>query len=352
MRTLVDPSVHARAEVRRTWQTYRPAALPLKVLCESWPAVPPRFEGGALGESRARGEVARAWLMALAACDELLEHRDWDTLLRRSVELLRERIGLERAAIFLLDPSGKRLFGTWGTDAEGRTTDERGIAFDVGTSHREAFTHAKTGSAQWSRFDGVPLFAETTEGTVVLRTGENVIIPIPGRDGDLGLVACDWAISGARADLETLLRATVFTRVLAPQLEWLALRSVPSGPEPCTPVGPPVALEGNDTRLSALAAALLHDDPNTDRASLARKLGTTPGRLGRAFKTALGESVGEYRNRVRVQRFLVVVDPRGGNLLEAALDAGFGSYAQFHRVFRRAFGRSPIEYLREQHDRR
>lgn len=346
----LDPSMRARAEVRKTWQALRPLALPLKVLCESWPPAPPRFEGGRFEESSARSGGAHAWLLALAAFDELREHRDWDTLLRRSVELLRDPIGIERVGIFLLDPEGKRLFGTWGTGAAGETTDERRIAFDVGTSHREAFTHARSGSAQWSRFDDVPLFAETAGGTIVLRSGENVIIPIPGRAGSLGIVACDWALTGARADVDVLLRATVFTRVLAPQLERLASEAFPSGVDPA--MFSSENLEHGDTRLAALAAALLHDDPNEERLRLARRLGTTPGKLGRAFKATLGESLRDYKNRVRLQRFLAIVDPRGGDLLEAALDAGFGSYAQFHRVFRHAFGRSPIEYLREQRDRR
>jgi len=82
---------------------------------------------------------------------------------------------------------------------------------------------------------------------------------------------------------------------------------------------------------------------------LARRLGTTADKLGRAFKATLGESVRDYRNRLRLGRFLSLVDPSGGNLLQAALDAGFGSYAQFHRVFRSQFGCSPIEYLRRGH---
>jgi AraC-like DNA-binding protein len=33
--------------------------------------------------------------------------------------------------------------------------------------------------------------------------------------------------------------------------------------------------------------------------------------------------------------------------LAAALEAGFGSYAQFHRVFRQETGRSPSAFARE-----
>src|SRR5690606_27125743 len=77
----------------------------------------------------------------------------------------------------------------------------------------------------------------------------------------------------------------------------------------------------------------------------AHKLGTTTGRLGKLFKAEMGFSVTAYRNRLRLETFLGLVERGGGNLLEAALDAGFGSYAQFHRVFRSLLGTTPREYL-------
>jgi len=36
-------------------------------------------------------------------------------------------------------------------------------------------------------------------------------------------------------------------------------------------------------------------------------------------------------------------DRGNGNLLAAALEAGFGSYTQFHRVYKRMFGTCPRE---------
>jgi AraC-like DNA-binding protein len=34
-------------------------------------------------------------------------------------------------------------------------------------------------------------------------------------------------------------------------------------------------------------------------------------------------------------------------MLDAALEAGFGSYPQFHRIFKRVMGRSPGKYRRQ-----
>jgi AraC-like DNA-binding protein len=67
--------------------------------------------------------------------------------------------------------------------------------------------------------------------------------------------------------------------------------------------------------------------------------------LVKHFRRQVGVSLVDYRHRIRVERFLGLVERDGGNLLEAALDAGFGSYAQFHRVFRHLLGVTPKEYL-------
>ena len=42
-------------------------------------------------------------------------------------------------------------------------------------------------------------------------------------------------------------------------------------------------------------------------------------------------------------RVFVVLERGSGSLIEAALEAGFGSYGQFHRVYKRIFGTCPGE---------
>jgi methylphosphotriester-DNA--protein-cysteine methyltransferase len=58
----------------------------------------------------------------------------------------------------------------------------------------------------------------------------------------------------------------------------------------------------------------------------------------------LGVPLVEYRARMKLMRFVELVDS-GRSLTRAALDAGFGSYAQCHRVFRRALDCSPQQYF-------
>jgi PAS domain S-box-containing protein len=60
----------------------------------------------------------------IEATDELLQVDDPDTLYRRAVELGREKIGLERCGLYLLDASQEYLLGTYGTDTQGQTCDE------------------------------------------------------------------------------------------------------------------------------------------------------------------------------------------------------------------------------------
>jgi AraC-like DNA-binding protein len=88
--------------------------------------------------------------------------------------------------------------------------------------------------------------------------------------------------------------------------------------------------------------ALAEDLPVTGE-RLSSELGVSPGHLARSFKREMGVSLVDYRNRLRLDRFFEAIQRRGGNgnLLDAALEAGFGSYAQFHRVYRKFLGTTP-----------
>jgi AraC-like DNA-binding protein len=99
------------------------------------------------------------------------------------------------------------------------------------------------------------------------------------------------------------------------------------------------------------ARLLLSEENSYSLLQLARKAGLSPSRLSRLFKQQTGLSIVEFRNRQRMQRFLQRYEDerdsgRQTTLLNAALDAGFGSYPQFHRVFRQVAGCSPAEYQR------
>jgi AraC-like DNA-binding protein len=96
------------------------------------------------------------------------------------------------------------------------------------------------------------------------------------------------------------------------------------------------------------AATLIRDEvePSTlDR--LARQVDLSPSRLSYLFKSQTGASLVHFRQRQRIERFLRLYgEGKSRTLLSAALDAGFGSYPQFHRVFKNYMRVSPREYRR------
>src|SRR5205085_1191809 len=77
----------------------------------------------------------------------------------------------------------------------------------------------------------------------------------------------------------------------------------------------------------------LDEDPALSRDDLADRTGADPDALSHAFKRELGVGLVVYRNRLRLRRFFELASTGRLTMLAACLDAGFGSYPQFHRVF-------------------
>ena len=88
-------------------------------------------------------------------------------------------------------------------------------------------------------------------------------------------------------------------------------------------------------------------DPEAKGAALGAALGADPSAFSRHFHDDLGLRFVEYRARLRLIAFVRLVDA-GVSLSRAALDAGFGSYAQCHRVFSASLGCSPRRYFKGQ----
>ncbi len=96
----------------------------------------------------------------------------------------------------------------------------------------------------------------------------------------------------------------------------------------------------------AKAARLISNaDSSIGLTDLSHEAGLSPARLSRLFKRQTGISLTAFRQRKCLERFLRLY--RTGaryTLIEAALLAGFGSYAQFHRVFSRVMRMNPASY--------
>jgi AraC-like DNA-binding protein len=138
---------------------------------------------------------------------------------------------------------------------------------------------------------------------------------------------------------EGLLRPDLaqFSEILSQifELAWSA-RSLPEAG--AVPVPHPAAVQ---------AARLLREpDAPESMDALARSTPLSRERLSRVFAHDFGIGLVQYRNHHRVQRFIHDYG-RGSDssMLRAALDVGFGSYAQFHRAFKQVTGYAPGQHV-------
>ena len=275
----------------------------------------------------------------LAAFDEILALDGTDAIIRRAAELAIERIGLKRAGIFLLDRQRNAMLGTWGTDIAGTIVDEHHIMYDVSDTDKEAFRRAEELGAHFTVFDNCPIVEHHKGETRVIGRGWVACTPIRSTRAPIGMLFNDTGVSGEPVDEAKQAHAAILCSLLGTILDPVRGSLGQSSP--------PTSEESASRRLVTATVAMLAKDPAMGGKQIAAKLELSLSRLARVFKAEMGMSLVEYRNRLRLDRFEVLLDRGRTNLLEAALAAGFGSYAQFHRVFRALRHMTPREYLQK-----
>lgn len=284
--------------------------------------------------------------LLLGAFDEMLACDRPDDILRLAVEVARERVGLTRVAIFLRDEPSGLMRGTWGTDLAGSTVDEHSITFQIWQGDRELYERAARRGVYWVVVDNAPLVVHLPTETRVVGRGWLCCTPIRVGSEPLGMMYNDAGLTGASMDDAKQSQGAVLCSLLGTALDLARQRGWSREQARALARSPAVIT----------AAQMLANDPTLTGEELGSTLRLSASRVARMFKSEMGMSLVEYRNRLRLERFSTLLDQRDGNLLEAALRAGFGSYAQFHRVFWALRGTTPGSFVRSRksatHDKR
>ena len=119
---------------------------------------------------------------------------------------------------------------------------------------------------------------------------------------------------------------------------WDAFRAAGGGPTPAR-VHPAVQRAVRMLRANREDASI---------PEIAREAGLSVSRLSDVFKRETGATLTEFRNRQRLERFVLLYGAgERRTMLDAALEAGFGSYLQFYRVFQKEMGCGPAEQRRK-----
>jgi len=280
--------------------------------------------------------VPGALAALLAAMEEIRALADVDLILRRAVELARDRIGLRRASLFVLDRGRNLMLGTWGMNLAGTVVDEHDIVLDLCRRDLVAFRRAAEASAPFTVFEDCPIVEHQDGVPRIAGRGWVARTPIRTPHAPIAMLLNDAGLTGDVVDGVKQAHAAVFCSTLGALLD--PARGVPSRAAP--------AAASSNQRLVAATVEMLDKNPALGGKEIAAALEVGLSTLTRVFKVMMGVSLVEYRNRLRLDRFEVLLERGNANLLDAALQAGFGSYAQFHRVFRAHVHASPREYLR------
>jgi len=274
-------------------------------------------------------------VMSLRALAPLFRARHPDDLAQRAVELALSVVGLVRAGLYLYDDRLDLMVGTWGCDFRRKVVDEHVAMFRVGEKGHWAFARAMAGEGLWTVIEESPLISIEANTTRIIGRGWTVVTPICSAGRPLGALYNDPGLSRARLDVGKQTNTAVLCALvgmLLGEMPRSRARNFVSGlsaPHPAV----------------TKAARMLSADPSLSGGELAATLQVSAGRFARVFKQEMGVSLVRYRNQLRLERFVKIMDSGRSSMHEAARAAGFGSYAQFHRVFQALRGTTPRAFL-------
>ncbi len=136
----------------------------------------------------------------LSAADELVSCPDINIMLRRAVELAREKLGIERCGLFLLDAAGEYVRGTYGTDFQKQTSDESNIFYPLGGWWKKCFDAHSHNTQRWFVSENEPHSAYTQGKHNLGEHGWIAATPLVASSQIIGVVFNDAAVSGVALD--------------------------------------------------------------------------------------------------------------------------------------------------------
>ena len=141
------------------------------------------------------------------------------------------------------------------------------------------------------------------------------------------------------ADLAASLRTKPDSQWLQAGLIWWAIRAW----DACDHGE---AAKGNRTHPAVQRAIeAIEADPTQNIAEIAGAAHQSPSHLGHLFRKEIGQTIAGYRTQTRLNAVDRMMNaPHPPPLLNAAIDAGFGSYSQFYRAFTNACGINPWQF--------
>ena len=80
---------------------------------------------------------------------------------------------------------------------------------------------------------------------------------------------------------------------------------------------------------------------------LAKNIGVSYHHLCRKFKKERGETIGSYVAHLRIERAKELLESSSYSVAEVSKQCGYQSTVQFHRVFERLVGDTPMQYRKK-----
>lgn len=85
--------------------------------------------------------------------------------------------------------------------------------------------------------------------------------------------------------------------------------------------------------------------------TLSHLFGFTKARLAAEFKRFTGIAISRYIALNRVQNVILRLRTQDENILDAALECGFGSSSGFYKTFHEITGKTPSEFVKSEFER-